>query len=241
MSDKVKGDKTGRSERVSPHKTAETLRPHSPHQPENVREFPSLAGNLALQRMLSLGMVQPSLTIGSPEDPLEREADQVARQVVQPKAKPCACGGTCDRCQSNAPLIQRRADQPTANGAGAMELTRFGGHVRIGRKESRMGKNQYSYPPEYRARIVELVRAGRTPEELSREFEPTAQSIRNWVQQADRDEGRRADGLTSPERQELGRLRRENRQLKLEREILAKATAWFARETGSVPGKGSSS
>ncbi len=104
-----------------------------------------------------------------------------------------------------------------------------------------MGKNQYSYPPEYRARIVELVRAGRTPEELSREFEPTAQSIRNWVQQADRDEGRRADGLTSPERQELGRLRRENRQLKLEREILAKATAWFARETGSVPGKGSSS
>ena len=89
--------------------------------------------------------------------------------------------------------------------------------------------------------MVELVRAGRAPEELGREFEPTAQSIRNWVKQADLDEGRRADGLTSTERKELGRLRRENRQLKREREILAKATAWFARETGSVPGKSSSS
>ena len=104
-----------------------------------------------------------------------------------------------------------------------------------------MGRNQYSYPPEYRARMVELVRAGRTPEKLGREFEPTAQSIRSWVHQADRDEGRRAGGLTSTEREELSRLRRENRQLKLEREILAKATAWFARETGSVPGKSSSS
>ena len=104
-----------------------------------------------------------------------------------------------------------------------------------------MGKNQYWYPPEYRARMVELVRAGRTPEELGREFEPTAESIRNWVKQTDVDEGRRADGLTSTEREELGRLRRENRQLKLEREILAKATAWFAGETGSVSGKSSSS
>ena len=68
-----------------------------------------------------------------------------------------------------------------------------------------MGKNQYSYPPEYRARMVELVRAGRAPEELGREFEPTAQSIRNWVKQADLDEGRRTDGVTSTERKELGR------------------------------------
>ena len=104
-----------------------------------------------------------------------------------------------------------------------------------------MGKNQHAYPPEYRERMVELVRAGRTAQELSREFEPTAQSIRNWVKQAELDEGRREDGLTSSEREELRRLRRENRQLKLEREILAKATAWFARETGSVPGKSSSS
>jgi transposase len=78
--------------------------------------------------------------------------------------------------------------------------------------------------------MVDLVRAGRTPEELSREFEPTAQSISNWVAQADRDGGKRRDGLTSAEREELVKLRRENRQLKLEREILSKAAAWFAQE-----------
>jgi transposase len=92
--------------------------------------------------------------------------------------------------------------------------------------------------------MVELVRNGRMPEELSREFEPSAQAIRNWVVQADRDAGRRADGLTSSEREELRRLKRENRRLREEREILAKAAAWFARETGSVPpstGGGSSS
>ena len=79
--------------------------------------------------------------------------------------------------------------------------------------------------------MVALVRAGRTPEELSREFEPTAQSIINWVAQADRNEGKRKDGLTSAEREELQRLRKANRQLRLEREILAKAAAWFAQET----------
>jgi transposase len=89
--------------------------------------------------------------------------------------------------------------------------------------------------------MVELVRAGRTPEALSREFEPTAQSIHNWVKQADRDEGRRSDGLTTEERKELVRLRRENRQLRMEREILSKAAAWFARETGSIPEKSSNS
>ena len=86
-----------------------------------------------------------------------------------------------------------------------------------------MGKTRKPYPPEFRQQMVELVRAGRTPESLAREFEPTAESIRNWVKQADRDEGRRDDGLTSPEREELRRLRRENRQLKIELEILAKA------------------
>jgi transposase len=89
--------------------------------------------------------------------------------------------------------------------------------------------------------MVELVRSGRNPEELAREFEPSAQSIRNWVCQSDLVDGRRSDGLTTEEQGELRRLRRENVRLRQEREILAKAAAWFARETGSVPEKSSSS
>ena len=75
----------------------------------------------------------------------------------------------------------------------------------------------------------------------TKEFEPTAVTISNWVKQADLDEGRRADGLTTDERNELARLRRENKRLRLEREILAKAAAWFARETDSIPSETSSS
>jgi transposase len=89
--------------------------------------------------------------------------------------------------------------------------------------------------------MVELVAAGRSPEELAHEFEPTAQSIRNWVTQAARDAGHGDGGLTTTEREELSRLRRENRQLRLEREILSKAAAWFARETNAIPSKGSAS
>jgi transposase len=89
--------------------------------------------------------------------------------------------------------------------------------------------------------MVELVRAGRSPYQLSKEFESTAATISNWVKQADLDEGRRADGLTTEERNELTRLRRENKLLRLEREILAKAAAWFARGTDSIPPESSSS
>jgi transposase len=94
---------------------------------------------------------------------------------------------------------------------------------------------------EFRAQMVELVRAGRSPEELAREFEPSEQTIRNWVKQAELDGGRRGDGLTTQEKEELQRLRRENKQLRVEREILAKAAAWFARETDAVPPKSSRS
>src|ERR1700741_486617 len=104
-----------------------------------------------------------------------------------------------------------------------------------------MGKTRADYPPEFRRQMVELVQAGRSPEELAREFEPTAQSIRNWVAQAERNEGSRGDGLTTAAREELNRLRRENRQLRLERDILSKAAAWFARETNTIPPKGSGS
>ena len=104
-----------------------------------------------------------------------------------------------------------------------------------------MSTTRPPYPPEFRQQMVELVRSGRSPEDLAREFEPSAQAIRNWIGQADRNEGRGSDGLTSAERDELRRLRRENRQLRQEREILAKAAAWFARETGSIPSGSSSS
>jgi len=104
-----------------------------------------------------------------------------------------------------------------------------------------MVKTRGAYPPEFRRQMVELVQAGRTPEELAHEFEPTAQSIRNWVAQWERNAGRGDGGLTTAEREELSRLRRENRQLRLEREILSKAAAWFARETNAIPPKGSGS
>jgi transposase len=104
-----------------------------------------------------------------------------------------------------------------------------------------MPKNRPPYPPEFRQQMVDLVRAGRTPEELSREFEPTAQSIWNWVRQSERDQGVRLDGLTTDEKEELRCLRRENKVLREEKEILKKAAAWFAEETGSTPRRRSGS
>jgi transposase len=122
-----------------------------------------------------------------------------------------------------------------------LKLTRFRGHRNICVQESTMAKTRPPYTPEFRRQMVELVRAGRSPQELARKFEPTAQSINNWVAQAERDAGRGDGGLTTAERDELHRLQRENRQLKLEREILSKAAAWFARETNTIPPKDSGS
>ena len=101
-----------------------------------------------------------------------------------------------------------------------------------------MPRTRAPYSPEFRRQMVDLVRAGRDPADLAREFEPTAQSISHWVAQADRQEGGReeeASGLAAAERDELSRLRRENKQLRLERDILSRAAAWFARETGAIP------
>ena len=104
-----------------------------------------------------------------------------------------------------------------------------------------MPKTHPTYPAEFKRQMVELVRSGRSVESLAKEFEPCAQSIATWVRQADLDEGRREDGLTTDEREELRRLRRENRTLRVEREILKKAAVWFARETDSIPRKDSGS
>ncbi len=107
-----------------------------------------------------------------------------------------------------------------------------------------MPRTRAPYSPEFRRQMADLVRAGRGPDELAREFEPTAQSIRTWAAQADRQEGRREEavpGLAAAERDELVRLRRENRQLRMERDILSKAAAWFVRETGTIPSGSSGS
>ena len=87
------------------------------------------------------------------------------------------------------------------------------------------------YPAEFRRQMVELVRAGRSATQLAREFDCSATSIGKWVAQAAADEGRPSSGrdvLSSAEREELVRLRRQLRQVQQERDILAKATAWFA-------------
>ncbi len=107
-----------------------------------------------------------------------------------------------------------------------------------------MAKTRPPYAPEFRRQMVELVRAGRDPDDLAREFEPTTQSIRHWVNVADRTDGRREEKVevvTPTERDELIRLRRENKQLRQERDILSRAAAWFARETGAVPSGSSNS
>ena len=104
-----------------------------------------------------------------------------------------------------------------------------------------MPRTHPPYAAEYRRRIIELARGGRSITALAREFEPTVETIRQWIKQAGLDEGLRSDGLTTTEREELNRLRREIRVLREEREILAKAAAWFAQETGATPSRRSHS
>jgi transposase len=101
-----------------------------------------------------------------------------------------------------------------------------------------MPRHRPAYPPEFREQIVALHRAGRSVAELAREFEPTEPTIRAWIEQ---DDPSPRAAAPEAERDELKRLRKEVRRLQQERDILAKAAAWFARETGSVPSGPSSS
>ena len=104
-----------------------------------------------------------------------------------------------------------------------------------------MGRKVKRYTPEFRRQMVELQRGGRSYNELAQQFGCTSWSIRMWVKQADRDRGRGDSGLTSAEREELTRLRRENRKLLQERDILSKAAAWFANEKPATPKRSSDS
>ena len=96
-----------------------------------------------------------------------------------------------------------------------------------------MAEKSVRYAPEFKRQMIELVRSGRTPASLSKEYGPSAWTIGTWVKQDARDAGKGDGGLTTAEREELSRLRRENRKLKVEREILSKAAAWFATESGT--------
>ena len=89
------------------------------------------------------------------------------------------------------------------------------------------------YSEEFREQMVSLVGAGRSPAELSREFEPTAQTILNWVAASERGSGS-ARRVAERDLNELRLLKRAYRRVKEERDILAKATAWFAREAKAV-------
>ena len=104
-----------------------------------------------------------------------------------------------------------------------------------------MPRTRPPYSLEFRKQILELVRIGRTPNELAREFEPSGETIRQWVKQAELDAGQRQDGLTTDQKAEIAKLRREVTRLKQEQEIMKKAAAWFAQETNLVPPRSSSS
>ncbi|WP_425567917.1 transposase, partial [Plantactinospora mayteni] len=123
-------------------------------------------------------------------------------------------------------------------------LTRFDGHpssegcALLGRMfiMEGMGKKprrpRRAFTPEFKAEIVEVCRRGdRTIVQVARDFDLTETAVREWVKQADLDAGTRHDGLTSDERDELARLRRENRRLREDVDILKRATAFFAKET----------
>ena len=97
-----------------------------------------------------------------------------------------------------------------------------------------MPRTRPPYSLEFRQQILELVRTGRTPNELAREFEPSGKTIRQWVKEAKLDAGQRQDGLTTDQKAEIGKLRREVKRLKQEQEILKKAAAWFAQKTNLV-------
>ena len=171
---------------------------------------------------------------GAVEDPGRGQARHPQRGEKRTSLPPGARRVVVDAGPAEGPTIP---PQEIVRNAGFIEknqavgLTRFRGHLTLVVEGVHDAKNQKTVSAGV-SRTAGRVGPSRTyPEDLAGEFEPTAQSISNWVAQADRDAGRRTAGLTTAERTELTRLRRENRQLKVERDILSKAAAWFAQET----------
>jgi transposase len=99
-----------------------------------------------------------------------------------------------------------------------------------------MPKSHAPYPPEFRAEAIRLLRtSGKPTAQIARELDVTTETLRIWRKQADVDDGLRHDGLTTEETEEVRQLRREVKRLREEREILLKAAAFFAKETGQTP------
>jgi transposase len=99
-----------------------------------------------------------------------------------------------------------------------------------------MPKSHAPYPLEFRREAIRLLRSsGKSMAQIGRELEVTTETLRQWLKQADIDDGLRHDGLTTEETEEVRRLRREVKTLREEREILLKAAAFFAKETGQTP------
>lgn len=94
-----------------------------------------------------------------------------------------------------------------------------------------MPKTRPAYPDEFRREAVQMLRAGCTPRELAQSLGVSEQTLRNWRRQEQVDRHERGDGLSTDERDELRRLRRENARLRQERDLLKRAAAFFARET----------
>lgn len=90
-----------------------------------------------------------------------------------------------------------------------------------------------AYPPEFRREAIELLRTGRSPSELAERLGVSPQTLRNWRRQDQLDRHERDDGVTTDEREELARLRRENTRLRQERDLLKRAAAFFAMENGT--------
>ena len=101
----------------------------------------------------------------------------------------------------------------------------------MSRSETMTKRRRRSFSPEFKAEVVELCRRGdRSIGQVAKDFDLTETNVRNWVKQAEIDQGERP-GLTTEEKEELTRLRRENRSLREDVEILKRATVFFAKET----------